>query len=382
MSTPAANFSEREFVIVQVSRLVEDNKIYWVGGGGEPLSSVLLAKRTNMPNLQYLTEDGVVGPEAIVPFDPLMTMISSRANYRALQWSTMNYAADLAHLGYVDYGILATLQVDRYGNVNSTVVGKYEGGEGRRFGGPGGADSIAALAWRTILVTDQQKRKFVDRVDFISSPGFLEGPGSREKHGLPPGTGPWRVYTPWAMFGYDTDCQLMLQAIAPYVTVEQDRLLAVGILDDLASGARKSVGAAEAARGQERQAHRARLQPKRHDRIGVFVDFEAVLTHRARDPRAESDEADIDPVGASGLDQHRAGDVGELAAQPEILFALTDNLAHQRGRAALEVVAVVGEVVAVMDELLDRFRLGHQLGDHLVRLVIAHVGPIAVGIDF
>ncbi len=67
------------------------------------------------------------------------------------------------------------------------MVGKYEGGEGRRFGGPGGADSIAALAWRTILVTDQQKRKFVDRVDFISSPGFLDGPGSREKHGLPPG---------------------------------------------------------------------------------------------------------------------------------------------------------------------------------------------------
>lgn len=221
MSTPAANFSEREFVIVQVARLVEDSKIYWVGGGGEPLSSVLLAKRTRVPNLQYLTEDGVVGPEAIVPFDPLMTMISSRANYRALQWSTMNYAADLAQLGYVDYGVLATLQVDRYGNVNSTVTGKYEGGEGRRFGGPGGADSIAALAWRTILVTDQQKRKFVDRVDFISSPGFLDGPGSREKHGLPPNTGPWRVYTPWAMFGYDTDCQLMLQGIAPYVTVEK-----------------------------------------------------------------------------------------------------------------------------------------------------------------
>ena len=82
------------------------------------------------PNLQYLTEDGVVGPEAQVPFDPLMTMISSRANYRALQWGTMNYAADLAHLGYVDYGILATLQVDRYGNVNSTVIGKVRGWRG------------------------------------------------------------------------------------------------------------------------------------------------------------------------------------------------------------------------------------------------------------
>jgi len=214
VSTPATSFNEREFVTCQISRLVEDKYIYWVGGGGEPLSSVLLAKRMSAPNLQYLTEDGVVGPEAQVPFDPLMTMISSRANYRALQWGTMNYAADLAHLGYVDYGILATLQVDRYGNVNSTVIGKYDGGEGRRFGGPGGADSIAALAWRTILVTDQQKRKFVDRVDFISSPGFLDGPGARERHGLPPNTGPWRVYTPWAMFGYSGDCQLMLQGIA------------------------------------------------------------------------------------------------------------------------------------------------------------------------
>ncbi len=90
MSTPATSFNEREFVTCQISRLVEDKYIYWVGGGGEPLSSVLLAKRMSAPNLQYLTEDGVVGPEAQVPFDPLMTMISSRANYRALQWGTMN----------------------------------------------------------------------------------------------------------------------------------------------------------------------------------------------------------------------------------------------------------------------------------------------------
>ncbi|HTY55706.1 MAG TPA: CoA-transferase [Candidatus Binataceae bacterium] len=221
MSTPAANFNEREHVICQIARLVEERYIYWVGGGGEPLSAALLAKQVHAPNLQYLTEDGVVGPEPLVPFDPLMTMIAARANYRALQWQTMNYAADVAHLGYVDYGILATLQVDRYGNVNSTVVGKYEGGEGRRFGGPGGADTIAALAWRTILVTDQQKRKFVERNDFISSPGFLDGPGARERAGLPPGTGPWRVYTPWAMFGYDIDCQLMLQGISPFVTVDQ-----------------------------------------------------------------------------------------------------------------------------------------------------------------
>ncbi len=132
----------------------------------------------------------------------------------------MNYAADVAHLGYVDYGVLNSLQVDRHGNINSSVIGQYAGGEGRRFGGPGGADTIAACSWRTIVVTDQQKRKFVERVDFISSPGFLDGPGARERHGLPPDTGPWRVYTPWAMYGYK-NCELELQGIAPYVTVEQ-----------------------------------------------------------------------------------------------------------------------------------------------------------------
>jgi glutaconate CoA-transferase, subunit B len=220
MGTPATEFNEREHVICQVARLVEEKYVYWVGAGGEPLASVLLAKQCHAPGLQYLTEDGVVGPEALTPFDPLMTAVSSRANYRALQWSTMNYAADIAHLGYVDYGILNTLQVDRYGNINSTVIGRYQGGEGRRFGGPGGADTIAATSWRTILVTDQQKRKFVERVDFISSPGFLDGPGARERHGLPPDTGPWRVYTPWAMYGYGEDCQLILQGISPFVTVE------------------------------------------------------------------------------------------------------------------------------------------------------------------
>ena len=180
MTTPATHFAEREHLICSVSRLIEEDKSYWVGGGGEPLYTILLAQRLYTPGVQYFTEDGVVSPKAMLPWDPLMTMVASRAGYRALQWGTMNTAGNFAQLGYIDVGILNTLQVDRYGNVNSTVLGPYEGGKGRRFGGPGGADTIASQCWRTILMTDQQKRKFVDRVDFISSPGFLEGPGSRE----------------------------------------------------------------------------------------------------------------------------------------------------------------------------------------------------------
>lgn len=219
--TPATHFAEREHLICTVSRIIEEEKSYWVGGGGEPLYSILLAQRLYTSGVQYMTEDGVIAPQSMMPLDPLMTMVASRAGYRALQWGSMNTAGNFAQLGYVDVGILNTLQVDRYGNVNSTVLGEYEGGRGRRFGGPGGADTIAAQCWRTILMTDQQKRKFVDRVDFISSPGFLDGPGAREKVGLPVGTGPWRVCTPWAMFGYeDKSCELMLMAVSPFVTVD------------------------------------------------------------------------------------------------------------------------------------------------------------------
>jgi acyl CoA:acetate/3-ketoacid CoA transferase len=150
-----------------------------------------------------------------------MTMVSSRASYRALQWGTMNSVGFHAQVGLMDYGILNTLQVDPYGNINSTLLGSYEAGEYRRFGGPGGADSIASLCWRTILMTDHQKRKFVPRVDFISSPGFLDGsPGARERAGLPRDTGPYLVLTPWALFDYE-DRYLRLIGISPFVTVEQ-----------------------------------------------------------------------------------------------------------------------------------------------------------------
>ena len=220
MSEKASYFNEREHQICLVARMVEDARTYWVAGGGSPMASILLAKKLYAPNAVYVTEDGVINPEPMLPLDPLMTMVTSRASYRALQWGTMNTVGFHAQIGLMDYGILNTLQVDPYGNINSTALGDYEG-EHRRFGGPGGADSIAALTWRTILMTDQQARKFVPRVDFISSPGFLDGTeGARERAGLPRGTGPWRVVTPWAVFDY-VDRHLRLAGVSPFVTVDQ-----------------------------------------------------------------------------------------------------------------------------------------------------------------
>ena len=220
MSEKATYFNEREHQICLVARMVEDARTYWVAGGGSPMAAILLAKKLYTPNAVYVTEDGVVNPEPMLPLDPLMTMVSSRSSYRALQWGTMNSVGFQAQIGLMDFGILNTLQVDPYGNINSTALGDYEG-EHRRFGGPGGADSIASSCWKTLLMTDQQKRKFVPRVDFISSPGFLDGsPNARERAGLPRGTGPWRVVTPWALFDYE-DRYLRLMGVSPFVTVDQ-----------------------------------------------------------------------------------------------------------------------------------------------------------------
>lgn len=220
--TPAHWFTEREQQVCTLARLVEDGKSYWVAGGGGPLYALLIAKALHAPHAFYITEDGVVAPEPALPFDPIGSMMTARSGYRALQWATMNIAGDYAQLGYIDYGIINTLQVDPYGNINSTWLGKYPY-EGRRFGGPGGADSITSLCWRTIIATDQQRRKFVPKVDFVSSPGYLDGsPNARERAGLPRGTGPWRVVTPWALFDFEEKSHhLRLIAVSSFVSVEQ-----------------------------------------------------------------------------------------------------------------------------------------------------------------
>jgi glutaconate CoA-transferase, subunit B len=222
VSTAASAFSEREYPVVKVAREIEDGASYWVAGGGGPLYSTLLAQALGYaPEAQYITEDGVVAPQPSLPFQAMGSMMSSRAGYRAVQWGSMNSAGDSAQLGFMDYGILNTLQVDQHGNINSTILGGDYEEWGRRFGGPGGAQTIAAQCWRTILMTDQQRRKFVERVDFISSPGFLDGSeGARERAGLPANTGPWRVYTPWATYDY-LDRRLRLIERSPWVTVDE-----------------------------------------------------------------------------------------------------------------------------------------------------------------
>lgn len=196
-------FTDTEFMICTAARLLEDRKTVFVGWG-MPQLVAMLAERLYTPQLVQIFEFGAVGPQSQTPF-VRGTMGGPTNVYRSLSWSNMNWAFSYAGTGYVDYGMIGAAQIDGYGNVNSTLLGGTYQRPGRRFPGSGGGNEVASLCWRTILVMKHEPRRFVERLDFMTSPGYLTGPGAREKAGLPRETGPWRVVTSKALFGFDEE---------------------------------------------------------------------------------------------------------------------------------------------------------------------------------
>ena len=104
--------------------------------------------------------------------------------------------------GMIDYTFLGGAQIDAYGNLNSTMIGGDYARPKVRLPGSGGANDLASLCWRILVVTNHDRRRFVEKLDFLTTPGYLTGPGAREAAGLPPGTGPYRVITDLAVLGY------------------------------------------------------------------------------------------------------------------------------------------------------------------------------------
>ncbi|MDD4858837.1 MAG: hypothetical protein PHR56_01330 [Dehalococcoidales bacterium] len=221
--TRATAFTQGEALICTMARMAEEDKLYWVGGGGPGPLALVLAQRTHASNLVFMTEDGSIGQQAKFPIASFMYMVSARGNFRALCWADMNTGTSHDSGGAIEYALLATLQIDPYGNINSSMTGKDYAHPERRFGGAGGANEMAALCWRTVIVTNLEKRKFVPRLDFVTTPGYLDGsPNAREKAGMPTGTGPYRVVTPEAVFGYDEKTHYMkLIGLAEWSTVDE-----------------------------------------------------------------------------------------------------------------------------------------------------------------
>ncbi len=200
-------FTDTEFMIVHAARLLEDKKTFFVGFG-LPQIVAILAQKLYTPNIVQVFEFGAIGPRAVTPF-VRGTMGGPQNTYRSIQWANMNTAFSYSAAGYIDYGMLGAAQIDKYGNINSTMIGETFDAPVRRFPGSGGGNQVASYCWETIIVMKHEPRRFVEKVDFITSPGFLQGDRSREESGLPSKTGPWRVVTSKALFGFDEESRIL-----------------------------------------------------------------------------------------------------------------------------------------------------------------------------
>ena len=201
-------FTEPEFMIAQCARLLEDQKTAFIGFG-MPQVAAMLAQRLQAPQLVQVFEFGAIGPIPLTPF--VRGTMGGPANcYRSIAWTAMNQIFAQAQVGLIDYGVLGATQIDRYGNINSTMLGESYARPRKRFPGSGGGNEVASYCWKTIVIMLHERRRFPPRVDFITSPGYLDGtPGARERAGLPADTGPWRVVTSKALFGFDEESRVM-----------------------------------------------------------------------------------------------------------------------------------------------------------------------------
>jgi glutaconate CoA-transferase subunit B len=216
MSEPSYN--PTELLICTASRLMEDGTTAFIGTG-IPMLAAALAQRQQAPNLVTVFEFGGTG--AILEDLP-MAVGEARTFHKALHASGICDVMEAAQRGFIDYGFLGGAQVDPYGNLNSTIIGPVHHPPKVRLPGSGGANDVGSLCWHTIIIIRHSKRSFVSKVDFVTTPGYLTGPGAREAAGLPPDTGPLYVVSNLALLGFDDDTKRMkLLATQPGVTVEQ-----------------------------------------------------------------------------------------------------------------------------------------------------------------
>jgi glutaconate CoA-transferase subunit B len=214
-----AEHNALELMICVAARLLENGATVGVGTGA-PCAAAMLAQRTHAPQLFIAFEAGGLAPQ--LPAMPI-SVGDSRTFHRGLMATSMADVLEACQRGMMDYTFLGGAQIDVYGNLNSTVIGEYRRPK-VRFPGSGGANDFASFCWRTLVVTQHDRRRFAAKLDFVTSPGYLTGPGAREAAGLPTGSGPYKVITDLAVLGFDEQSKRMqVESLHPGVTLEQVR---------------------------------------------------------------------------------------------------------------------------------------------------------------
>jgi len=213
-----SEYTSSELLTINAARLLRDGDVVFVGVG-LPNLACNLARNTHAPNLVMIYEAGVIGAQpARLPLsigDP--TLVSGAISV----CSMYDIFAFYLQRGNVDVGFLGGAQIDRYCNINATVIGDYASPK-VRLPGSGGSMEIAAWANRCYIITPHQIRRFPEKVDFLTSAGFLDGRAARDAAQLR-GGGPQAVVTDLGILEPDENGELILTALHPGKTVEQVR---------------------------------------------------------------------------------------------------------------------------------------------------------------
>ncbi len=214
-----AGYTDRELMVIAAGREIRDGDVVFVGMR-LPLVAFAFAKRTHAPGAIGFFENGIVRDRPAT--ETLMTM-SDPPNVVGALWCTGTIdVMGLLQQGLVDLGFLGAAEIDRHGNLNSSYIGDWRRPTVKLPGSGGGAD-IASLAKRFVVIMAQERHRFRERVHYITSPGFGDGPGWRRRVGLP-GGGPSAVITTLGVFRFDARTrEMLLASYHPRQSVESVR---------------------------------------------------------------------------------------------------------------------------------------------------------------
>jgi glutaconate CoA-transferase subunit B len=213
-----SDWTPPEMMIVAAARALRGGTCFV--GIGKPSLAANLARRLHAPDLVLVYESGPIGAKpTMIPQSIGDGELADTADLVVGVAEMFNY---WVQPGRFDVGFLGAAQLDRFANINTTVVGPYDAPR-TRLPGAGGAPEIASSCREVVVIVEQSPRAFVEKVDFVTSVGFGSGPGDRERLGLP-GRGPQLVITDLGVLTPDPEtCELRVSSLHPGVTREQVR---------------------------------------------------------------------------------------------------------------------------------------------------------------
>ena len=212
------NYTREELMVIEASRFISNTDTV-ILGTGLPMVAAIFAQKTHAPEVNFVVESGSIDP--ILPFAPFTVADPIIGNKAVKTGSLREVLGCLVQRGLVDIGFLGGAEIDQFGNINSTYIGDPRNPK-VRFPGSGGANCIASCVPKILIIAQHEKRRFPPRVQFITSPGYIDGSNGRKNAGLKMDKPAIIVVTDLCVMQMNSNTgRLELTKLMPGVTVDE-----------------------------------------------------------------------------------------------------------------------------------------------------------------